>query len=158
MDFPPEIYALLTIVAFVAGFIDAIAGGGGLLTVPAMLAAGVDRATADRLAPHRVFPGNRPSSTIHFRQLDPYTLGRLIALYEHKVFVQGVIWGINSFDQWGVELGKTLARRVLPELSLDALPAEGQDGSTAGLIAHVKATRTAIDPPTALAQFGSPQP
>ncbi len=124
----------------------------------AMLAAGVDRATADRLAPHRAFPGNRPSSTILFRQLDPYTLGRLIALYEHKVFVQGVIWGINSFDQWGVELGKTLARRVLPELSLDALPAEGQDGSTAGLIAHVKAVRAAIDPPAVLAQLGSPQP
>jgi glucose-6-phosphate isomerase len=107
----------------------------------AMLAQGVDPATADRLAPHRTFPGNRPSSTLLFRRLDPYTLGRLVALYEHKVFVQGVIWGINSFDQWGVELGKTLARRVLPELSLGALPAEGQDASTAGLVAHIKATR-----------------
>jgi glucose-6-phosphate isomerase len=107
----------------------------------AMLAAGVDRATADRLASHRTFPGNRPSSSFLFRRLDPHTLGRLIALYEHKVFVQGAIWRINSFDQWGVELGKTLARKVLPELSLDALPAEGQDASTAGLIAHMKAMR-----------------
>ena len=97
--------------------------------------------TAERLAPHRTFPGNRPSSSILFKQLDPYTLGRLIALYEHKVFVQGAIWGVNSFDQWGVELGKTLAKKVLPELALDALPAEGQDSSTAGLIAHIKRTR-----------------
>ncbi|MBM3549191.1 MAG: glucose-6-phosphate isomerase [Alphaproteobacteria bacterium] len=107
----------------------------------AMLASGTDRETADRLAPHRTFPGNRPSSTLLFKRLDPYTLGRLIALYEHKVFVQGVIWGVNSFDQWGVELGKTLAKRVLPELSLGALPAEGQDSSTAGLVGHIKATR-----------------
>jgi glucose-6-phosphate isomerase len=107
-----------------------------------MLKAGTDRATAERLAPHRTFPGNRPSSTFLFKQLDPNTLGRLIALYEHKVFVQGVIWGINSFDQWGVELGKTLTKKVLPELSLDALPAEGQDASTAGLVGHIKATRT----------------
>jgi glucose-6-phosphate isomerase len=107
----------------------------------AMLASGTDRETADRLAPHRTFPGNRPSSTLLFRRLDPYTLGRLIALYEHKVFVQGVIWGVNSFDQWGVELGKTLARKVLPELSLGARPAEGQDASTAGLVGHIKAMR-----------------
>ena len=111
----------------------------------AMIDAGVDPANADRLAPHRAFPGNRPSSSFLFRRLDPYTLGRLIALYEHKVFVQGVIWGVNSFDQWGVELGKTLARKVLPELSLNALPAEGQDASTAGLVAHIKRTRTQID-------------
>ena len=123
----------------------------------AMIAAGIDRATADRLAPHRTFPGNRPSSTFLFRRLDPFTLGRLVALYEHKVFVQGVIWGVNPFDQWGVELGKTLARKVLPELSLDALPAEGQDASTAGLIAYIKATRAASDPPAALARLGSPQ-
>jgi len=76
-----------------------------------------------------------------FRRLDPFSLGRLVALYEHKVFVQGVIWEVNSFDQWGVELGKTLARRVLPELTLDALPDPGQDASTAGLVAHVKTTR-----------------
>jgi len=108
----------------------------------AMLAGGLDRDTADRLAPHRTFPGNRPSSSLLFKRLDPYTLGRLIALYEHKVFVQGAIWRINSFDQWGVELGKTLAKRVLPELSLNAMAAEGQDASTAGLIAHIKTTRS----------------
>jgi glucose-6-phosphate isomerase len=107
----------------------------------AMLAAGLDAAMAARLAPHRSFPGNRPSSTMLFRRLDPFSLGRLVALYEHKVFVQGVIWEVNSFDQWGVELGKTLARRVLPELTLDALPDPGQDASTAGLVAHVKTTR-----------------
>ena len=108
----------------------------------AMIASGLDGATADRLAPHRTFPGNRPSTTLLFRRLDPYTLGRLIALYEHKVFTQGVIWGINPFDQWGVELGKTLTKKILPELSLDALAGSDQDSSTAGLIAHVRATRS----------------
>jgi glucose-6-phosphate isomerase len=85
------------------------------------------------LAPHKVFPGNRPSNTILYRRLDPTTLGMLIALYEHKVFVQGVIWGINSFDQWGVELGKTLASELLPIVEGKA-PATGRDSSTAGLI------------------------
>ncbi|MBL8688378.1 MAG: glucose-6-phosphate isomerase [Rhodospirillaceae bacterium] len=122
----------------------------------AMIKAGADRATAERLAPHRTFPGNRPSSSFLFKQLDPYTLGRLIALYEHKVFVQGTIWGVNSFDQWGVELGKTLAKKVLPELSLDALPAEGQDASTAGLIAHIKRTR--VSPSAWIGPSGSPAP
>ena len=74
------------------------------------------------LAPHKVFPGNRPSNTILYRQLDPETLGMLIALYEHKVFVQGAIWGINSFDQWGVELGKTLANEILPIVEGKATP------------------------------------
>ena len=85
------------------------------------------------LAPHKVFPGNRPSNTIVYRRLDPTTLGMLIALYEHKVFVQGVIWGINSFDQWGVELGKTLAGELLPIVEGKS-PATGHDSSTAGLI------------------------
>jgi len=102
---------------------------------------GLEAGEIDRLAPQRTFPGNRPSTTILYRTLDPYTLGRLIALYEHKVFVQGVIWGINSFDQWGVELGKTLARGVLPELALNAVPATPHDASTTGLIAHIKALR-----------------
>ena len=66
------------------------------------------------LAPHKVFPGNRPSTTLIYPTLDPATLGRIIALYEHRVFVEGVIWGINSFDQWGVELGKELATALLP--------------------------------------------
>ena len=116
------------------------------------------RAEQQYLVSHKTFGGNRPSQTLIVRKLTPRAFGALVAAYEHKVYVQGVIWGINSFDQWGVELGKTLARRVLPELSLDALPAEGQDGSTAGLIAHVKAIRVAIDPPAVLAQLGSPQP
>jgi len=87
----------------------------------------------ERLAPHKVFPGNRPTNTILYKQLDPETLGMIIALYEHKIFVQGSIWGINSFDQWGVELGKTLAKKILPMVDGKA-PAEGADSSTAGLL------------------------
>lgn len=88
----------------------------------------------ERLSPHKVFPGNRPSNTLLYRRLDPYTLGALIALYEHKVFVQGVIWGVNSFDQWGVELGKQLSNELLPMVR-DSSPVEGKDCSTTGLIA-----------------------
>ncbi|MDF1586130.1 glucose-6-phosphate isomerase [Marinimicrococcus flavescens] len=94
----------------------------------------------EALLPHKVFPGNRPSSSLLYEKLSPYRLGSLIALYEHKVFVQGVIWNINSFDQWGVELGKQLAARILPALAGEALP-EPPDGSTAGLLAHVAALR-----------------
>jgi len=85
------------------------------------------------LVEHKVFPGNRPSSSILVTELTPETLGRLIALYEHKIFVQGAIWGINSFDQWGVELGKQLAKNILPELGSDQ-EATGHDSSTNGLI------------------------
>jgi glucose-6-phosphate isomerase len=92
------------------------------------------------LAPHRVFPGNRPSTTLMYRRLDPHTLGRIIALYEHRVFVEGVIWGINSFDQWGVELGKEMATNLLP-LVQGRSGAEGKDGSTAGLLARLAALR-----------------
>jgi glucose-6-phosphate isomerase len=92
------------------------------------------------VAPHRVFSGNRPSTTILFRRLDGFTLGRLIALYEHKVAVLGAIWGINSFDQWGVELGKVLAGGILPELQPGATPG-AHDASTAALIARFKALR-----------------
>ncbi len=88
-----------------------------------------------RLAPHKVFGGDRPSSTIMYRSLDPRALGRLIALYEHKVFTQSVIWDINAFDQWGVELGKELCSRLAPIALDDAKSTEGLDGSTAGLIA-----------------------
>ena len=90
-----------------------------------------------RLAPHKVFPGNRPSSTLLLDELTPRVLGALIALYEHKVFAQSVIWGINAFDQWGVELGKKLADRILPELAPGAR-VEDHDSSTRGLIGHIK--------------------
>ena len=89
-----------------------------------------------RLSPHRTFPGDRPSTTILHRQLDPFTLGRLIALYEHKIFVQGVIWGVNSFDQWGVELGKQLAKALVPVVRGDS--SENLDSSTSGLINRIK--------------------
>jgi glucose-6-phosphate isomerase len=87
------------------------------------------------LAPHKVFQGDRPSSTFLYKRLTPRTLGRLIALYEHKVFVQGVIWNINSFDQWGVELGKELALKLCPIVSDASQPIDGLDSSTAGLVA-----------------------
>ncbi len=99
-----------------------------------MRAAGANDAAVAAVAPHRVFPGNRPSTTILFRRLDAFTLGRLVALYEHKVAVQGCLWGINSFDQWGVELGKVLASGVLKEL--EGGPAGVHDGSTAALMAR----------------------
>ena len=95
---------------------------------------------APALAPHRVFPGNRPSNTILFDRLTPESLGKLIALYEHKVFVQGAIWGINSFDQWGVELGKVLAGRIAPQLASDA--ALNHDTSTNALIQHYRKHRS----------------
>jgi len=101
-----------------------------------MRAAGESAAEIARLVPHRTFPGDRPSTTILFRQLDPYALGRLIALFEHKVFVQGAIWGVNSYDQWGVELGKALAGTLIPALR-DGDEVEA-DASTVGLIARVK--------------------
>jgi glucose-6-phosphate isomerase len=92
--------------------------------------------------PHRVFPGDRPSTTIAYRKLGPKTLGMLIALYEHKVFVQGAIWNINSFDQWGVELGKQLAKTIRPELEGDEA-VTSHDASTNGLINYVKRLRRA---------------
>ena len=104
-----------------------------------MRAAGANDAAVAAVAPHRVFPGNRPSTTILFRRLDAFTLGRLVALYEHKVAVQGCLWGINSFDQWGVELGKVLASGVLKEL--EGGPAGVHDGSTAALMARFAALR-----------------
>ena len=101
-------------------------------------AQGLSLAEIERLAPHKTFPGNRPSNTILMEYLTPYTLGALIALYEHKTFVQGVIWDVNSFDQWGVELGKVLAKTIEAELTGDAVP-ERHDCSTNGLIAMAKA-------------------
>jgi len=92
--------------------------------------------------PHRTFPGNRPSSTILAERLTPATLGALVALYEHSVFVQGVLWDIDSFDQWGVELGKVLAQRIVPELESAAEPALAHDGSTNTLIRRYRRLRS----------------
>ncbi|MEW4456029.1 glucose-6-phosphate isomerase [Bremerella sp. JC817] len=97
--------------------------------------------TADWLVPHRVFEGNRPSNTIFAKQLSPSVLGQLIALYEHCVFTQGTIWQINSFDQWGVELGKQLAQRIIPELENAELPELTHDSSTNNLIRRYRATK-----------------
>jgi glucose-6-phosphate isomerase len=105
-----------------------------------LTAQGVTGERLDALAVHKSFPGNRPTNTILYRRLDPRTLGALIAIYEHKVFVQGVVWDINSFDQWGVELGKQLAGRILPELAPGAAVGP-HDASTAGLIAWLGAAR-----------------
>ncbi len=88
----------------------------------------------EQLLPHKIFPGNRPSSSFLFQKLTPQTLGTLIAFYEHKIFTQGAIWNINSFDQWGVELGKQLAKKILPELALGQQAISSHDGSTNGLI------------------------
>jgi glucose-6-phosphate isomerase len=92
------------------------------------------------LTPFKVFAGNRPTNSILFRKLTPRTLGSLIAMYEHKIFVQGVIWNIFSFDQWGVELGKQLASRILPELDSDSTVTT-HDSSTNGLITTYKEMR-----------------
>ncbi|RYZ19314.1 MAG: glucose-6-phosphate isomerase [Chitinophagaceae bacterium] len=103
-------------------------------------AAGKSDEEIARLAPFKIFDGNRPTNSILFRLLTPRTLGSLVALYEHKIFTQGVIWNIFSFDQWGVELGKQLANRILPELDGDA-PVTGHDASTNGLINAYKKMR-----------------
>ena len=113
---------------------EALMNGKTLAEAEAELrAAGMSAAEVARLAPHKVFAGNRPSTSILARQITPRVLGSLIAMYEHKIFVQGVIWNIFSFDQWGVELGKQLAARILPELRGTA-PVTAHDSSTNGLI------------------------
>lgn len=100
-----------------------------------MRAAGMPPASVDALAPHRTFPGNRPTNTILVERLTPETLGALIAMYEHRIFTQGVVWGINSYDQWGVELGKQLAGVILKELEEGKVSAD-HDASTRGLIEY----------------------
>ena len=100
--------------------------------------------TPARLVPHRVFEGNRPSNTILADRLTPESLGKLVALYEHAVFTQGVIWGIDSFDQWGVELGKVLAQRIIPELVSQSEPALGHDSSTNNLIRRYRMRKDAV--------------
>jgi len=97
--------------------------------------------TPDWLVPHRVFAGNRPSNTILAERLTPETLGKLVALYEHSVFTQGVIWNINSFDQWGVELGKVLAQRIIPQLESKAEPTPDHDSSTNNLIRRYRISK-----------------
>lgn len=109
-------------------------------TEAALRAEGKDETEVARLLPHKSFAGNRPSSSFLYKKLTPKTLGTLIALYEHKIFVQGVIWNINSFDQWGVELGKQLAKAILPELQGDGA-VDTHDESTNGLIETYKKLR-----------------
>ena len=101
-----------------------------------MRAAGYTGAEAERQAAHRVFPGNRPSTTLIYDRLTPYRLGQILALYEHRVFVEGTALGINSFDQWGVELGKVLAGEMAP--LLDGADASAKDGSTRALVDFVR--------------------
>ena len=103
-----------------------------------LLEAGKDAAEADRLAPHKTFPGNRPSNTIVLERLDPASLGALVALYEHKVMVQGAIWNIDSFDQWGVELGKVLAKTIVEQLGDPAEGGASHDASTTALIERAR--------------------
>ncbi len=105
-----------------------------------LIAKGMSEPMADYLAPHRVFPGNRPSLTIAYDRLDAKMLGRLIALYEHRVFVEAQLFNINAFDQWGVELGKELATALLPVVQ-SGTGAEARDASTAGLVAHLRTLR-----------------
>jgi len=94
--------------------------------------------------PHRVFEGNRPSNTILAERLTPETLGKLVALYEHSVFTQGAIWRINPFDQWGVELGKALAQRIIPELESEPEPKLEHDSSTNTLIRRHRKYKEAL--------------
>jgi len=104
-----------------------------------LLAQGMDAVKASEIAKHKVFAGNRPSNMLVLPEISPRYLGMLIALYEHKVFVQGVMWEINSFDQWGVELGKQLAKKVLADIEGDAI--SNHDSSTTALIQHYISTR-----------------
>ena len=135
----PEAHRILAAHAFAQA--EALLRGRSLDEVQAeMRAAGASPTDITEIAPHRVFSGNRPSVTILQSKLDAFGLGRLIALYEHKVAVQGWIWGVNSFDQWGVELGKALASGLLPDLSPGTGPGS-HDGSTNALITRFRALR-----------------
>ncbi|HYH35716.1 MAG TPA: glucose-6-phosphate isomerase, partial [Nocardioides sp.] len=97
--------------------------------------------TADELVPARVFTGNRPTTSILAPELSPSVLGQLVALYEHVTFTQGVVWGVDSFDQWGVELGKQLAQEVTPAVAGDSEALAAQDPSTRSLIGHYRRHR-----------------
>jgi glucose-6-phosphate isomerase len=135
----PEAHRVLAANAFAQA--EALMRGRSEVVIRAeMKAAGASPADIDTVAPHRVCVGERPSNTILFRRLDPFSVGRLIALYEHKVAVQGCLWGIDSFDQWGVELGKQIAGTILPALT----PGAGEtahDPATASAIARFRALR-----------------
>ena len=102
--------------------------------------------TPDWLVPHRTFEGNRPTNVLLTERLTPEVLGKLVALYEHSVFTQGVIWSIDSFDQWGVELGKVLAQRIIPELESEAEPKLAHDSSTNALIRRYRAHKRPAGP------------
>lgn len=120
---------------------EALMNGKSLEEVEAEMAkAGKSQAEIEKLAPHKVFEGNRPTNSILVKQIDPFTLGALVAMYEHKIFAQGVIWNIYSFDQWGVELGKVLAKGILPELENEE-QISSHDASTNGLINAFKKFR-----------------
>jgi glucose-6-phosphate isomerase len=108
-----------------------------------LTAQGLSGTALETLLPHKVFPGNKPTNSLMFGQLDPRTLGALVALYEHKVFVQGIVWNINSFDQWGVELGKQLAQNILPSLA-NGEKITSHDASTNGLVNHYKTIKSTI--------------
>nr|CAG4644636.1 EOG090X02RQ [Leptodora kindtii] len=99
---------------------------------------GMDKGAVEKILPHKVFEGNRPTNSVVFVKMTPFILGSLIAMYEHKIFVQGVIWNINSFDQWGVELGKQLAKAIEPELEADVGEITSHDSSTNGLLNFIK--------------------
>ena len=121
--------------------------GRDLAAVTAQLdKAGTAPEAVKALAPHKVFSGNRPSSTFLYRRLDPATLGRLIALYEHRVFTMAAIWNTNPFDQWGVELGKELASKLAPIVADAKAGTDGLDGSTAGLVGHRRALQAKSAP------------
>ena len=120
---------------------EALAFGKDAAAVRAELEGKMDPAALDALVPHKVFEGNRPSNSFLFKKLTPRVLGCLIAIYEMKIFTQGAIWNINSFDQWGVELGKQLAKAILPELSAEG-EVTSHDSSTNGLINHYKKHRS----------------
>ncbi|KAH9499121.1 hypothetical protein Btru_006747 [Bulinus truncatus] len=108
--------------------------------VTELRASGMSESQITLIAPHKVFEGNRPSNSIVFKKLTPFTLGSLLAMYEMKIFVQGIVWDINSFDQWGVELGKVLAKAILPELTTPDV-IKSHDSSTNGLINFIKAKK-----------------
>ena len=105
-----------------------------------LVKSGMDSDEIDALLPHKVFEGNKPTNSIFVKKLTPKVLGSLVAMYEHKIFAQSIIWNVNAFDQWGVELGKQLAKVILPELNDDS-KVESHDASTNGLINFYKENR-----------------